>query len=74
MNFGCRAGVFKLLQKDLNNLIGIHCSGHRLKVALKDAAKQICYINTLEKLLSPFIDFITSLQICGMAYNKQEKL
>ena len=54
-NFGCRAGVFKLLQKDLNHLIGIHCTGHRLKVALKDAAKQICYINTLGKLLSPFI-------------------
>ena len=29
-----KAGVCKLLQEDLNHLVGIHCVGHRLELAL----------------------------------------
>ena len=57
VNFRCRTSVFKLLQKDLNHLISIHCSGHRLELALKDAAKQIPCINTLEELLQSLYKF-----------------
>ena len=57
VHFGCRAGVLKLLQNYLNHLIGIHCNSYRLELALKDAAKQIPYINTLEEILQSLYRF-----------------
>lgn len=73
--FGCRVGVC-LLQKDLNHLVGIHCVGHRLELALKDAAKQISYINTLEELMQSLNKFYhysvnmwNDLQEAGRALN-----
>ena len=33
-------GVIALQQKENSRVIGVHCSGHRLELAYKDAAKQ----------------------------------
>ena len=37
---GKNKGVIALLQKENSRVIGVHCSGHRLELAYKDAAKQ----------------------------------
>lgn len=47
-------GMVKQVQEEVPHLIGVHCTAHRLELAIHDAAKQVKYVtdidNTLQEL------------------------
>ena len=49
---GVRGGVIALIRRDLDKPIqGIHCSAHKLELAVKDCAKKVTICNKVQLLL-----------------------
>ena len=49
---GKKHGVIALLQKKKSSIVGIHCCGHRLKLAYKDAIRKNPLAEKIATLLS----------------------
>jgi hypothetical protein len=47
---GCRVGVNALLRADQESLVMIHCTGHRLELAIKDTMKELACICSISKV------------------------
>ena len=51
VNLGCKSGVVVRLEKDVPELIAIHCCSHRLELAVKAVVKEVPFYKTVNTFL-----------------------
>ena len=50
VNFGCRTGVLSQFENECPWLVTIHCTAHRLELALKDAFKNTYFTKVFDSI------------------------
>ena len=77
VNFGTKSGLLTRLDADRGWLINIHCSNHRIELAVKDAFKNSVFVeidnlyNSLFKLLKNSGKIKSEMKIAAEALNIQ---
>ena len=77
VNFGTKSGLLTRLDADRGWLINIHCSNHRIELAVKDAFKNSVFVeidtlyNSKFKLLKNSSKIKSEMKIAAEAWNIQ---
>ena len=70
VNLGCKSGVVVRLEKDVPELIAIHCCSHRLELAVKAVVKEVPFYETVNAFLVDLYKAYhnSALRIAGDAF------